>query len=93
MPLKLETCSDADMDRAFAVISAAFGRKHPYQNTIFPDYDIELGRKTEAKRILVIKKSDPNTTFIKVVDIEIDKMIALGKWNVFNGMVPEEVEL
>ena len=93
MPLKLETCSDADMDRAFAVISAAFGREHPYQNTIFPDHDKEPGRKTGAERMLATKKSDPNTTLIKVVDTETDKMVALGKWNVFNGTIPEEVEL
>lgn len=93
MPLKLETCSDADMDRAFAIVSAAFGREHPYQNTIFPDHDTEPGRKIGAERMLATKKSDPNTTFIKVVDTETDKMIALGKWNVFNGTVPEEIEL
>ena len=79
MPLKLETCSDVDMDRAFAIVSAAFDREYPYQNTIFPDHDTEPGRKTGAERMLAIKKSDPNTIFIKIVDVETDKMIVLGK--------------
>ena len=74
MPLKLETCSDADMDRAFAIVSAAFGREHPYQNNISPEDDTESGRKTGAERMLATKKSDPNTTFIEVVDTETHKM-------------------
>ena len=43
--------------------------------------------------MLAIKNSDPNTTFIKVVDTSTGKMIALAKWNVYNGTVPEEVDL
>lgn len=93
MSLKLETCTDADMHRSFAIISSAFGHEHPYIDACYPDHDQELGRMRGGERLLAIKQSDPNTTFIKVVDTQTGKMIALGKWNVYDGTVPEEAEL
>lgn len=94
MSFKLETCTDADMDRAFAVVSSAFGHEHPYIDAVFPDHDTEHGRKRGGERMLAIKNSDPNTTFIKVVDTLSGRMIALAKWNVYkDGTVPEEGEL
>ena len=93
MSFKLEICTDDDMERAFAIVSSAFGHDHPYIDAVFPDHDQEHGRKRGGERMLAIKKSDPNTTFIKVVDTSTGKMIALAKWNVYDGTVPEEVEL
>lgn len=94
MPFELETCTDADMDRAFAIVSSAFGHDHPYIDAVFPDHGTEHGRKRGGERMLAIKNSDPNTTFIKVVDMLSGKMIALAKWNVYkDGTVPEEGEL
>ena len=92
MPLKLERCTDDDMDRVFAIISAAFGHEHPYIDACFPDHDQENGRKVGGERMLAMKQSDPNTTFIKVVDTQ-GKIIAIAKWNVYDGTVPEESEL
>ena len=93
MSFKLEPCADADMDRAFAIISSAFGHEHPYIDACFPDHDEEVGRKRGGERMLAAKKSDPNTTFIKVTDAETGTMIAVAKWNVYDRTVPEEVEL
>ena len=93
MSLKLETCTDADMHRAFAIVSESFGHEHPYIDACYPDHDQEHGRKLGGERMLAIKNADPNTTFIKVVDTQTGKMIALGKWNVYEGTVPEEADL
>lgn len=93
MSFKLETCTDGDMGRGFAILSSAFGHKHPYIDACFPDHDQEIGRKRGGERLLAIKQSDPNTTFIKVTDMQTGTMIALAKWNVYNGTVPEEAEL
>lgn len=92
MSLKVEICTDADMDRAFAIVSSSFGHQHPYIDACYPDHDTELGRKRGGERMLAMN-SDPYTTFIKVVDIATGNMIALGKWNVYNGTVPEEADL
>ena len=32
MALKLETCTDVDMHRIFAIVSSAFGHKQPYRD-------------------------------------------------------------
>ena len=93
MSFKLETCTDGDMDRGFAILSSAFGHEHPYIDACFPDHDQEIGRKRGGERLLAIKQSDPNTTFIKVTDMQTGKMIALAKWNVYKGTVPKEAEL
>ena len=92
MPLKLESCTDDDMDRVFAIISAAFGHEHPYIDACFPDHDKEKGRKIGGERMLAMKRADPNTTFIKVIDTQ-GKIIAIAKWNVYDGTVPEEIDV
>ena len=93
MSHEVEICTDADMDRAFAIVSSSFGHEHPYIDACYPEHDTELGRKRGGERMLAIKNSDPNTTFIKVVDNSTGRMIALSKWNVYNETVPEEVDL
>lgn len=93
MPLKLETCTDTDMDRTFAIISSAFGHEHPYIDACFPNHDKEIGRKVGGERMLAMKRTDPNTTFIKVVDTQVGKIIAMAKWNIYDGTLPEEVDV
>ncbi|KAL9120544.1 MAG: hypothetical protein Q9187_002900 [Circinaria calcarea] len=93
MALKLETCRDDDMDRTFAIISLAFAHEHPYIDAAFPAHDTPAGRISGGKRMLAIKHSDPNTTFLKVTDAGTGEMVAQAKWNVYNGVVPEEIEL
>ncbi|KAL8766222.1 MAG: hypothetical protein Q9209_006936 [Squamulea sp. 1 TL-2023] len=93
MVLKVETCSDADMDRGFAIISSAFGHEHPYIEYVFPNHATNPGRKVGGERLLAMKNSDPNAIFLKVTETDTGEMIALAKWNVYDGVIPEAVEL
>ena len=78
------------MSDAFAIISTAFGREHPYIDALYPDHDQPLGRERGGERLLAIKHADPNTTFLKVVDSQTGEIVAVAKWNVYDGVIPEE---
>ena len=93
MAFQLAICSDEDMNRAFAIISDSFGHEHPYFDYVFPDHDTPEGRKIGAERSLATKNGDPNTTYVKVTDIKTNIMIAVAKWNIYDGVIPEEVPL
>ncbi|KAL8655270.1 MAG: hypothetical protein Q9226_003111 [Calogaya cf. arnoldii] len=93
MALKLEVCGDNDMERTFEILSSAFGHEHPYIDAVFPSHATASGRKIGGDRLLAIKHSDPNTTFLKDTDTGTGEMIAQAKWNIYNGVVPEETEL
>ncbi|KAL8811339.1 MAG: hypothetical protein Q9223_000357 [Gallowayella weberi] len=93
MVLKLEPCTDDDMDRTFAIVSSAFGHEHTYFDAVYPAHDTPSGRKNGGDRLLAIKHSDPLTTFLKVTDTDTGEMIAAAKWNIYDGVVPEEAEL
>ncbi|KUJ14247.1 uncharacterized protein LY89DRAFT_708670 [Mollisia scopiformis] len=93
MGLKLEVCGDADMTRTFAIMSEAFGHEHPYIDAAFPEHDTPAGRASGGNRMLAIKHADPNTTFLKVTDIDTGLMIAQAKWNIYKNTIPPELDL
>ncbi|KAL8942205.1 MAG: hypothetical protein Q9211_001503 [Gyalolechia sp. 1 TL-2023] len=93
MGLKLGDCDDSDMTDAFAIISSALGHEHPYHDYVFPNHDTTPGRKVGGERLLAIKTSDPNTRFLKVTDMDTGEIIAVAKWNIYDGVVPDEIEL
>ncbi|KAI9647014.1 hypothetical protein NHQ30_005016 [Ciborinia camelliae] len=93
MVLKLEVCSDADMARTFEIISTAFGHEHPYNDAAFPMHDTPAGRALGASRMLEIKKTDPCTTFLKVIDNSSGVMVAQAKWNIYKNTIPPELDL
>jgi len=90
MALKVDQCTDADMPRVFEIISTSFEYDHPYINAVFPKHDTPKGRKHGAERMLAFKKEDPTTTFVKVTDTTTGTIIAIAKWHVFDGVIPEE---
>lgn len=93
MDLSIEECSDDDMLRTFEIISAAFRHEHPYIEAVFPSHDSPMGRVAGGARMLAIKRTDPHTIFIKAVDKATGLMIGQAKWNIYDGVVPAEVEL
>ncbi|KAL8855018.1 MAG: hypothetical protein Q9221_000215 [Calogaya cf. arnoldii] len=62
-------------------------------NALYPAHSTPSGRKTGAERFQDMYRTDPNTTFLKVTDMDTGEMIAQAKWNIYNGTMPEEVEL
>ncbi|KAL8757132.1 MAG: hypothetical protein Q9199_002445 [Rusavskia elegans] len=93
MVLKLEECNETDMARAFAIVSSAFGQEHPYFDALYPAHSTPSGRKVGSERFLEMYRTDPNSTFLKITDTDTGEMIALAKWNTYDGVMPEEVEL
>ncbi|KAI9659784.1 MAG: hypothetical protein M1821_001135 [Bathelium mastoideum] len=93
MVFQLGICSNSDCDRAFAVISAAFAHDHPYFDYTFPSHDTLAGRKAGAERTRTFKNSDPNTTYVKATDSGTGSIVGIAKWNVYDGVFPDEVGL
>lgn len=93
MALKIEECNDTDMDRAFEIISSAFGHEHPFMESVFPLHATPQGRRLGGQRMLANKKADPNTTLLKVVDTSTGEVVAQAKWNIYDGSIPDEFEL
>ena len=93
MALKVDVCEDADMYRFFEIYSETFGLGEEYINVVFPNHSSPEGRTIGGKRMLDIKKSDPNTTFLKVTDTATSEMIGLAKWNIYDGFIPPETGL
>ncbi|MCJ1347117.1 hypothetical protein MMC31_005338 [Peltigera leucophlebia] len=93
MAFKIEECNDTDMDRIFEIFSSAFGHEHPYIESVFPLHATPQGRRLGGQRMLAFKKADPNTTFLKVVETSTGDVVALAKWNISDGSIPDEFEL
>ena len=93
MTFELAACTDADMDRAFAIISDAFGHEHPYIDYVFPKHDTSKGRQFGSERLRAIKNSDPNTCYLKVTYSVMKNIAAVAKWNIYDGVIPEEAAL
>jgi hypothetical protein len=81
------------MAHTFAILSTAFSHEHPYIDAAFPNHDTPAGRVLGGERMLSIKTSDPNTTFLKIIDTEIGIMIAQARWNIYRDTIPLEADL
>ncbi|KAL8913011.1 MAG: hypothetical protein Q9171_002079 [Xanthocarpia ochracea] len=57
-----------------------------------PAHSSPSGQKAGCDRLLTIKHSDPNTTFLTITNTDTDEMIAQAKWNVYNNVVPNEAD-
>jgi hypothetical protein len=91
MALELSYCTDADMKRAFEILSLCFGHEHPFIEAVYPLHDTPTGRAHGAERLLAMKKADPNTMFLKVTDTCTGIIIGMSKWNIYKGVIPDEV--
>ncbi|KAF2690120.1 hypothetical protein K458DRAFT_289798 [Lentithecium fluviatile CBS 122367] len=89
MPLKLDLCTEADMPRAFEIISLAFGHIHAYVEAVWPEHDTPSGRAAGAERLLIAKQTQPWTHLCKVTDTDTGEMVGFAKWDVYDGVVPE----
>ncbi|PQE19538.1 hypothetical protein CJF32_00007479 [Rutstroemia sp. NJR-2017a WRK4] len=93
MVLKLEVCNDADMSRAFEIMSLAFGHDLPFIEAVYPAHDTSAGRAQGSSRFMSAKKTDPTVTILKVTDTDTGLIIAQAKWNVYKNNIPDEVDL
>lgn len=98
--LRLLEATDADIPRLFAILFMSFEHDHPFVEAVYPLHDESCGRLAGSERMLVTKNSDPNTTFLKVIDESINpavgesaQVVGFAKWNVYDGFIPDEVEL
>ncbi|KAF2875747.1 acyl-CoA N-acyltransferase [Massariosphaeria phaeospora] len=93
MPFTISECTDADMPRAFELLSLAFGHEHPYIESVFPAHATAEGRRVGGERFLEFRKADPLATKIKAVDVETGNMIGHARWIVCDGGLAPEFEL
>lgn len=91
MPFSVAPCTDADMPRAFSIISSAFGHKNPWMEYVFPAHDTLRGRAAGVERLQAFNASDPHTTFLKATDVDTGAVVGVVKWNVYDGVVPDEI--
>jgi hypothetical protein len=89
MALKVELCTEADMPRAFEIISVAFGHIHAYVEAVWPEHDTDAGRAAGAERLLGAKQTQPWAHLCKVTDTETHEIVGFAKWDVYDGVVPE----
>ena len=95
MAIQVLEAEDADMSRIFEICSLAFGDNEPFWIASWPNHSTDVGRKTGAERMIKIKNSDPNTTYLKAVDAASGKVAGMAKWNVFNntmGVDPSQIQ-
>ena len=88
--LELAYCEDGDIQRFFDIVSDAFGTEHEYFNKLFPKHETPEGRPPGGKRMLAMKKADPDFHFLKVTDPATKEIIGVAKWNIYDGVIPEE---
>jgi hypothetical protein len=91
MVLQLDHCTDADMARVFELVSISFGHEHPFIEAVYPGHETPSGRAHGTERMLAAKNGDPNTTFLKITDTSTGEIIGIAKWNVYDGVIPEEI--
>lgn len=93
MAFVIEECTDADMPRAFELLSLAFGNEHPYIEAVFPAHQSSEGRRIGGERLLGFRQADPFATNMKAVDPKTDKMIGHARWIICDGALAPEFEL
>ena len=100
MPFIVAPCTNADYPRVFEIFSLAFGHSHPYNEVLWPDHGTVAGRAIGAERMRQIAEKDINTTFVKAIDTDLvtrdnpeGKIAGIAKWNVYDGVIPEEEDL
>jgi hypothetical protein len=93
MPFHLSPSTTTDMPRTFEIISTTFGSQYPYIEAVYPAHSTPLGRARGAERLLAVKNADPCSNFLKVVDTDSEKIVAVAKWNIYQNNIPEEKDL
>lgn len=83
MGLTVDFCDDADMFRAFSIVSDAFGDEEPYIDALFPNHRTPEGRTKGSERLLQMKHGDPHARFLKVTDTDTGEMIGMAKWLIY----------
>lgn len=89
MPFKLDQRTEADMPRAFEIISLAFGHIHAYVEAVWPEHNTPSGRAAGAERLLGAKQTQPWAHICKVTDIDTDEIVGFTKWDIYDGVIPE----
>ncbi|KAL8938399.1 MAG: hypothetical protein Q9216_003916 [Gyalolechia sp. 2 TL-2023] len=90
MPLAVEPCTDADIERVFDIISDTFQHTAPFIEALFPRHDTPKGREAGRNRLLEQKHTDPSIRFIKVVDTDTRQIIGQANWQVLEEIPTDE---
>lgn len=89
MVIIIEPCSDADLDRAFHIVSDAFQHAQPVVDAIFPAHDTPQGHAHGRNGLLQSKQTDPTAHFIKAVNQDTGGITGIAKWLVLQGQAAQ----
>jgi len=89
MPFEIALCTEADLPRAFEIISLAFGHIHAYVEALWPEHETPSGRDAGAERLLYAKQTQPWARLCKVTDTDTGEVVGFTKWDVYDGVIPE----
>ncbi|CAK3896487.1 GNAT family acetyltransferase like [Lecanosticta acicola] len=94
MSVHVVPAEDTDMDRIFELACLAFGRDDHMWNAMWPKHWTEKGRKDGAERMRHSKNTDPNTVYLKAVNLTSGEIMGMAKWNFYvNGASPPSAEV
>ena len=100
MPLVLEPVLDDDFYKFIDVMFDAVGQREAFVNACYPHgftsdgKPNHAGRNTHAEIMLHLNHEDPTQHWLKVTDTDINKIIAVAQYNIYddpNNKPAEEV--
>ena len=93
MPIVVELCDDADIDRVFCIVSDTFKHDEPYIDAVYPKHETPGGRIQGSRRMLDQKRNDSTASYIKAVDTQTGKVIGQANWlYIESGSVKDQLD-
>ena len=90
MPLKVLPATDEDAPRSFEIEHLAYqATNDPINDLLFPGPMPPDANEKRAEGLLKLKQESPYIVWLKVVDEELDLMIAFAEWHIYETEVPK----
>lgn len=88
MPLTLKEAQEADIPRLVEIMYNAFS-DDPWERIVWPQTPPPEARSPTINQMRNDLLTDPNVNIMKVVDQELDSIIAFAEWNIYRTERPE----
>ena len=86
----ITSCTHADLDSCFAIISAAFQHRAPFVDVLFPNHDTPQGAEQGVIRLKSWQDSDPNAHFIRAASSNGDT-VGFAVWTFMHEPPPADL--
>ena len=88
MPLILERATEADIQRMIEIMYLAMS-EDPWYQIVFPKIPEPKGRTKSIERWTRDMLTDPSLSVMKVIDTDLNEIIAFSRWYIFKQERPE----